>query len=121
MARFTVGFLAGLAATIGSALVLWFALPVIFFVVSISPNSWLGWFPFAISIPALLLGGYTAAHLVAVRPVTVGFVVGLVATLLAGLLAWGADQAWYLSIIVLIGGGVSAIGASLPGKYTVSL
>ena len=121
MARYSLGFLAGLAAVIISALVFWFVLPLVFSVVSSSSDNWLGWFPFAMFIPALLLGGYTAARLVRVRRVTLGFVVGLVATVLVGLLARGTGQVLYLSIAVLLGGVLSAIGASLAGKHAVSL
>jgi hypothetical protein len=121
MTRFTLGFLAGLAAVIGSALVLWFTLPFVFSVALSGSESWLRWFPFAMFVPALLIGGYTAARLVPVRRVTLGFVVGLVATVLVGLLAHGTGQALDLSIAVLLGGVLSAIGARLAGKYAVSL
>ena len=121
MTRFALGFLAGLSAIIGSALVLWFLVPFVLFAVTNGPDSWLGWFPFLIFIPALLIGGYTAARLVPVRRVILGFVVGLVATVLAELLARGTGQALYLSIAVLLGGVLSAIGARLAGKHAVSL
>jgi hypothetical protein len=121
MMRLTLGFLAGLGAVIGSALVLWFALPFVFSAASNGSVSWLGWLPFFVFIPALLFGGYTAARLVPARRVTVGFVVGLVATVLVGFLARGSGQALYLSIAVLLGGGLGAIGARLAGKHAASL
>jgi len=121
MKQFTLGFLAGLSAIIGSALVLWFTLPFIFSAVTSGSESWLGLLPFAIVVPALLLGGYTAARFVPVRRVSLGFAVGLVATILVGLLARGTGQALYLSIAVLLGGVLSAIGARLAGKHAVSL
>ena len=121
MARFSLGFLAGLAAVSGSALVLWFTLPFVFSAATNSSESWLGWLPFFAFIPALLFGGYIAARLVPVRRVTLGFVVGLVATVLVGFLARGTGQAVYLSIAVLLGGVLSAIGARLSGKHAVSL
>jgi hypothetical protein len=60
-----------------------------------------------------------ALFLFAVLPF--GFVVGIVATVLAGLLARSTGQALYLSIAVLLGGVLSAIGARLAGKFAVSL
>lgn len=121
MTRFSLGFLAGLAAVSGSALVLWFILPFIFSAASNGSESWLGWLPFFVFIPALLFGGYTAARIVPVRRVTLGFVVGLAATVLVGLLARGTGQVLYLSIVVLLGGVLSAIGARLAGKHAISL
>ena len=121
MMRLTLGFLAGLATIIGCSLVLWFTVPLVFSSVFSSSVSWLGLFPFFTFIPALLLGGYTAARLVPVRRVMLGFVVGLVATVLAGFLARGSGQVLYLSIAVLLGGVLSAIGARFAGKQTVSL
>ena len=121
MTRISIGFLAGLATAIGSALLLLFTLPFVFSAASNGSESWLGWLPFFVLIPALLLGGYTAARLVPVRRVTLGFVVGLVATVAVGFLSRGTGQALYLSVAVLLGGVLSAIGARLAGKHAVSL
>jgi hypothetical protein len=121
MTRFFFGLLAGLAAVGGCALVLWFTLPFVFSAVSGASENWLGWLPFSVFIPALLFGGYTAARIVPVRRVTLGFVVGLVAAVVVGFLARGTGQALYLSIAVLLGGVLSAIGARLAGKHAVSL
>lgn len=121
MTRFTIGFLAGLATSIGSGLLLLLTLPLIFSAASNSSESWLGLLPFFVLIPALLLGGYTAARLVLFRRITLGFVVGVVATLAVGFLSHGTGQALYLSIAVLLGGGLSAFGAHLAGKHAVSL
>lgn len=120
MARFTLGFLAGLVAAIGSGLVLLFILPFVFIAASGSPGSWLGWLPPSSLIPALLFGGFTAARLVPFCRVTLGFVVGLVASVLADLLANGTGQALYLSIAVLLGGVLGAIGARLAGKHATN-
>lgn len=120
MARFTLGLLAGLVAVIVCALVLWLVLPFLFSAFSSGPSAWLGWFPFAIFVPALLLGGFAAAKIVAARRTTLGFTVGLVATGLAGFFAQGAGHVGFLFLVLLVGGVLGAIGARFAGKDAIA-
>lgn len=120
MTRFIFGLLAGLAVTILSTLVLWLVMPVIFSSLSHVPDLWLRWFPFAIFIPALLMGGFTAARLVPRRRIALGFMVGLVASALAALLARGTGHVSFLLVGLIIGGLVAALGARFAAKSVAS-
>jgi hypothetical protein len=118
MARATLGFVLGLLITVVAAFVLWFVLPFVFAGVAFTADVWLGWFPFAVSIPALLLGGFTAARVARVRRVVLGFVVGLAAAALAALSFRGTGQAYVILIALFSAGVFSAIGAAIAAKQT---
>lgn len=113
MKQLTLGILAGVAAVILSAGALWFLIPILLTALSISYGAWLAWFPFAISIPALMLGGFVSAQLVPLRKLSVGFLVGMVATTLVALLTHATGQLLMMVAILFIGGILGFLGARL--------
>ncbi len=113
MKQLAVGILAGIAAVILTAGALWFLIPILLTALSISSGAWLVWFPFAISIPALMLGGYVSAQLVPLRKLAAGFLVGMVATTLVAWLTHATGQLLMIVAILLIGGFLGFLGAQL--------
>lgn len=86
MKQHTLGILVGIATVILCTGALWFLIPILLPALSISSGEWLAWFPIAISIPALMIGGIVTAQIVPLRKLFAGFLVDMVATMLATLL-----------------------------------
>jgi len=120
MKLLTSGILAGIATVILCAGALWFLIPILLTALSISSGEWLAWFPFAISIPALMLGGFVTAQIVPLRKLSAGFLVGMVATMLATLLTHATGQLLMMVAILLIGGIFGFLGARLSKNNPAS-
>lgn len=119
MKRLILSFSGGLATVVLSGALLWGLLPLIFAATS-GTDAWLGWFPFAVVFPALLLGGFVAARLAHTHRLRLGFLVGVAASGIIASVTAPSGQLGVLLVAVFIGGLLSAVGARLSGRNHVS-
>lgn len=110
MRRFVIASVIGVVVVSVSAALLWLILPTILSLLT-STNTLLAIFPFLISAPALLIGGYAAARVASSYRLAVGGLVGLVSTTLVLVLLHTAGGFVVIFTILFVGAMISALGA----------
>ncbi len=107
----------GVIATYIAVFILWLTIPIL---LSSFVEISLSLFPFLISVPSLILGGFIAANKMHSKYISryliIGGIVGIIVMLIAITIIKSKGEIWFISIVVLSGVALSAFGSFIGAK-----